>query len=272
MIFVKKLFIIGLSVSMYFCTLSLSSAASLPGSPNIFVNNQQKSLSIPPKVVDNRVLLSVKSVSELLNKKLNWNNSLKTLETEKSGTPVSLQQKGSVTYLNNRPVASDLQIRNINGWVYIPVRLVPELFDAAITWQQTTHSLYITTDTNVHSETELSSEDSHKLIVLGLPEGISLEKYAITRSGVPNDSHQQQRMDLEGIGLTIVIKNNSSAAVNSSEISYSVTKSLGHTPKVTGNLALNEQNIIIPPGETASFLISATAYANEQIQLTLSKN
>lgn len=236
----------------------------------IYVNGVLSTPTIPPKIIHNRIWIPVRVLSKILNQHIQWNQASKALVTTKSSKKVELRLSKGVTYLNGDPVDADLSIQNWQGKIYIPVRLLPYLFDASISWNQASRTLNILSDPTDGTVPALSSELRNKLNVLGLPEGISIVEYSLSRSGVPNDSSLPERQNLEGIALTLTVQNNRKEAVESQDLLYTVSKSLHLTPDDSGTLTDNKKSVSIQPNGRATFMISSTAYANEQIQIRLS--
>ena len=104
------------------------------GNKYVYVNGQQKLLSYPPFIVNNRTMVPLRFISETFNAQVLWDPIFKIV-TIKLNNKIIRVQVGNKTYDNGGKAALlDAPPIIKNGHTFVPLRLIIEAFGGEVTW------------------------------------------------------------------------------------------------------------------------------------------
>lgn len=148
----KKLYLV---LVLALCLAMFSGAIADAKTPvvKIMVNGNNLDVNPAPIIVNGRVLVPLRAVSEALKAKVNWypedgrvevKRGFKTIKMwipskEEPWRPDWVEINGSMTDLEVQP-------RVINGRTFVPVRVISEAFDAEVNWDKSTYTVKINVD------------------------------------------------------------------------------------------------------------------------------
>jgi hypothetical protein len=101
-----------------------------------------------------RVQVPVRAVSEALGATVTWVKSNKSVVVEKEENTVILYLDKKDYTINGIEKTMDTIVTRKNGRIIVPIRFVSEALGAVVTWDRTTHTVNITTETEDTRKTE----------------------------------------------------------------------------------------------------------------------
>lgn len=139
-----KKFISVLCVIIALCALSPSYAANA-ASVDVYVNGKKLQSSDSPRIINSTTYVPLRAICELFGAdSISWNDGTKTATVNARGIKIHITQGNTYIEANGRYFASNEPVRNIDGKLYLPVRLITAAFASTLTWNGQTYSVYIT--------------------------------------------------------------------------------------------------------------------------------
>ncbi|HOV27416.1 MAG TPA: stalk domain-containing protein [Pseudobacteroides sp.] len=103
----------------------------------IKVNNNEVPLNVPPRIINGRVLIPVRSVFEKLGAKVSWEQSTGKITISKNSTTIELTVGSSVAYIGMNQLPLDVPATIILGRTVVPLRFIAENIGLDVSWDQT---------------------------------------------------------------------------------------------------------------------------------------
>ena len=104
------------------------------GNKYVYINGQQKLLSCPPFIVNNRTMVPLRFISETFNAQVLWDPIFKIVTIKLNNKTIRVQV-GNKTYDNGGKAALlDAPPIIKNGHTFVPLRLIIEAFSGKVTW------------------------------------------------------------------------------------------------------------------------------------------
>lgn len=111
------------------------------------VDNLVKTFDQPPVLLNNRALVPMRGIFEMLGAQVDWAASTSTvtakLITQRDPISVVLQVGNPVATVNNTRITLDQAPEVVNGRTMVPVRFVSETLRAAVNWTEQTNTVEI---------------------------------------------------------------------------------------------------------------------------------
>ncbi len=114
--------------------------------PKVFINGQKLSVTVYPKIENDRTLVPMRGVFEALGATVEWDDSTKTVTAVKDDITVTLQIGSNILYKNSQAVEIDVPAKIENSSTLVPLRAVSEAFDCKVEWDGTDRVVNITYD------------------------------------------------------------------------------------------------------------------------------
>ncbi|MEL7566012.1 MAG: stalk domain-containing protein [Dehalobacterium sp.] len=114
--------------------LSFPSSVLAAGPIDLFVNGQQITPDVPPKVVQGRVILPARAILEPLGAEFAWDSKSRTVTVYKGADKVTLVIDQKTAIVNGIKYTLDAPASIIQGRTFIPLRFVAETFDSYVEW------------------------------------------------------------------------------------------------------------------------------------------
>ena len=121
-------------------------AAPPLAAPTVILNGDEITFDVLPRIQNGRVLVPLRAIFEAMGATVNWDNITKTATAKKDGTTVILTSGSETATINGRTVALDQPGVVINGRTLAPLRFVGEAFGGDVHWDETSRTVYITTE------------------------------------------------------------------------------------------------------------------------------
>lgn len=112
----------------------------------IVVDGEEVKLDVAPFVEDNRVLVPVRGVFENLGLEVGWKQSTKTATIKDDQTTIEMKLGSKSVKVNGKTTTIDKAVTQKNNRLFIPVRFVIENTGGAVTWDQKTKTVGISTN------------------------------------------------------------------------------------------------------------------------------
>jgi len=103
----------------------------------IKVNNNEVPLDVPPRIINGRVLIPVRSVFENLGAKVYWEQSTGKITISKNSTIIELTVGSDVAFTGMNQLPLDAPATIISGRTIVPLRFIAENLGLDVSWDQT---------------------------------------------------------------------------------------------------------------------------------------
>ena len=107
------------------------------GNRNTSVDGQTITSDVAPIIVDNRTMVPIRVITELLGGTAHWNADTQTVTLNIDGRTLTMTIGQTISGFDTAPI-----IRNDR--TYVPVRYVAEMLGAMVEWDGTTQQIIIT--------------------------------------------------------------------------------------------------------------------------------
>ena len=125
-------------------TLAPKSAASSGRNVSVYVNRQKLVTQDNPRIINDTAYVPLRAICELFGAdSISWNDSSKTAVISARGIKIYITQGNTYITANGRYFASDEPVRNIDGRLYLPVRLIASAFASSVSWNGESYTVNI---------------------------------------------------------------------------------------------------------------------------------
>ncbi|KNY29612.1 stalk domain-containing protein [Pseudobacteroides cellulosolvens] len=100
------------------------------------VNNNEVPLDVPPRIVNGRVLIPVRSIFENLGAKVAWEQSTGTITISKDSTIIKLTVGSNMAFAGTNQVPLDVPATIVSGRTIVPLRFIAENLGLSVSWNQ----------------------------------------------------------------------------------------------------------------------------------------
>ncbi len=112
----------------------------------VVVNGNKAVFDVPPRILNGRTLIPVRSVFESLGAQVLWEESTETVSILKGSKTIKLKAGSNWVYVNGKQVEIDIPVSIINGRVMVPVRFIAEELEFKVTWDGEESVVFINTN------------------------------------------------------------------------------------------------------------------------------
>lgn len=138
------------------CSLWISSAPIQAQTQYfIVINGEYIDFDVPPKNVNNRLLVPMSALYEYLGAEIEWDDATRTVTARKAEMIVLLTIGSPYASINGEIVELDAAPEISNGRTLIPIRFASESLNVEVGWDGTTNTVYLT---GIIEEIEIVSE------------------------------------------------------------------------------------------------------------------
>ena len=139
-----KKFIIVLCCVFALFSFSPAHAASA-ASVDVYVNGKKLQTTDSARIINSTTYVPLRAMCELFGAdSISWNDSTKTATVNARGIKIHITQGNTYIEAHGRYFASGEPVRNIDGRLYLPVRLITAAFASTLTWNGATYTVNIT--------------------------------------------------------------------------------------------------------------------------------
>lgn len=115
------------------------------------LNGDTLNFDVPPQIIDGRTMVPMRTIFESIGATVEWNQTTKTVKSQKQNTVVSLTIGVSEISVNGNIKKLDIAPCIINDRTLVPVRAVSEAFDLDVEWDSNSRTVNITSDNHSNS-------------------------------------------------------------------------------------------------------------------------
>lgn len=131
--------------------------------PLIHLNGEPASSEIRPLIVDGRVLVPLRVISEELGYVVDWDSDTRTVYVNNTRLTIPSAPVGSSTdirlIVNGRLIAADVAPRIIHSRVMVPIRIIAESMNAAVRWEAGTKQVTMVQPDKLRQDTFRAIDD-----------------------------------------------------------------------------------------------------------------
>ncbi len=113
------------------------------GNKNAMLNDKLFVLDAPPKIVDGRTLVPVRTITETFGAEITWEPVFRLVIIKLQDKTIYLQIGVKYASLNGKKVSLDVAPSIISNYTYVPLRFIAEAFDASVGWDSKTGTITI---------------------------------------------------------------------------------------------------------------------------------
>lgn len=112
---------------------------------SVYVNGKELKTEDTPRIINDTTYVPLRAICEFFGAdSISWDDSTKTATISARGIKIYITQGNTYIVANGRYFASNEPIRNIDGRLYLPVRLIAAAFASYVSWNGTSYTVNIT--------------------------------------------------------------------------------------------------------------------------------
>jgi hypothetical protein len=110
---------------------------------NAVLNDKAIQLDAPPKIVNGRTLVPIRTITTAFNVEITWEPVFKLVIIKLGDTVIYLQIGTKYASVNGKKVDLDVAPQIISNYTYVPLRFISESLNASVEWDGTTKTIII---------------------------------------------------------------------------------------------------------------------------------
>jgi spore germination protein len=135
-------------VLLILLSLSVPGSVLAAGPIDLYVNGQEITPDVPPRIVQGRVILPARAILEPLGAQLLWDSKSKTVTVYQGVNKITLIINQKMATVNGIKYALDAPASIINGRTFLPVRFIAETFDSYVEWDSSNRRVNVLQNEN----------------------------------------------------------------------------------------------------------------------------
>ena len=153
------------TISLIAAAMCFGGISAIGATPvDIAINGKLIEINSNIYIKDGYTMLPARKLTEILGcNEILWNNETKTATFKTKSDELSVQAKSKMAYLNGNKKTMPVPCEIVNDKTYLSARFLCETFDADVSWNDKTHTVYIEKDginlSDEHLETDYTSHD-----------------------------------------------------------------------------------------------------------------
>ncbi len=96
-----------------------------------------------PVIENGRTLVPIRAVAEILGAKVEWNLAYYQAEIEKDGVRIILPLYSDTAYIDDEPIALDVEAKIKYDRTLVPLRFIAEALEVKVEWEEDTRTVWI---------------------------------------------------------------------------------------------------------------------------------
>lgn len=142
---ILMLFIIILIISSMDCIYAANDEI------DVYIEGQKVSFDVPPQTINNRTMVPIRAIFELMGAVVVWDDTNLTAICTKDNTTVKMSLNSTTEYIDDIPYTMDVVPVIINNRILAPARYVAEAFGYYVNWDGITKSVFISKNANFNN-------------------------------------------------------------------------------------------------------------------------
>ena len=112
----------------------------------VTINGEQLESDAPPRIIDGRAMVPMRSIFEALNARVEWDDATQTVTAHtEDGTVIVLSVGSNTMYINETPSEIEVSPQIIDSRVMVPTRVVAEASSMGVSWDEENRTVVIAT-------------------------------------------------------------------------------------------------------------------------------
>lgn len=138
----KKLFAVlfAMTLILGLCAVSASAQEIV----SVEINGAEVEFDVPAQIINDRTLVPLRGIFEILGAEVNWEEETETVTAEKDGISISLQIGSNSLFVNGEEKTLDVPAMVLDDRTLVPARAVAESFGAEVEWDEANQNVIIT--------------------------------------------------------------------------------------------------------------------------------
>lgn len=146
--FISLLLVVGLALSSTTLTFANENEIS------VYVEGQKVSFDVPPQTINDRTMVPIRAIFEVMGATVNWDNATQTAICTKDNTVVKMTLNSKTEYINDVPYEMDVAPVIVDNRTLAPARYVAEAFGYFVNWDGNTKSVLINKTSTIKDGTK----------------------------------------------------------------------------------------------------------------------
>lgn len=154
----------------------------------VLINDHHLIVPVDPIIENNRTLVPLRAIFEVLGAEVLWDGSTRTVTGIKDNNIIKLQIDNKVATINGKQIELEVPARIVNDSTLVPVRFISESLGALVDWDNQARTVLIKSDYNVktHKVVRVVDGDTVKVLFNGKEESLRLIGIDTPESVHPN--------------------------------------------------------------------------------------
>ena len=145
---ISLLLVVGLVLSSATLTFAKENEIS------VYVEGQKVSFDVPPQTINDRTMVPIRAIFEVMGATVNWDNATQTAICTKDNTVVKMTLNSKTEYINDVPYEMDVAPVIVDNRTLAPARYVAEAFGYFVNWDGNTKSVLINKTSTIKDGTK----------------------------------------------------------------------------------------------------------------------
>ena len=145
---ISLLLVVGLVLSS--ATLAFANENEI----SVYVEGQKVSFDVPPQTINDRTMVPIRAIFEVMGATVNWDNATQTAICTKDNTVVKMTLNSKTEYINDVPYEMDVAPVIVDNRTLAPARYVAEAFGYFVNWDGNTKSVLINKTSTIKDGTK----------------------------------------------------------------------------------------------------------------------
>ena len=145
---ISLLLVVGLVLSS--ATLTFANENEI----SVYVEGQKVSFDVPPQTINDRTMVPIRAIFEVMGATVNWDNATQTAICTKDNTVVKMTLNSKTEYINDVPYEMDVAPVIVDNRTLAPARYVAEAFGYFVNWDGNTKSVLINKTSTIKDGTK----------------------------------------------------------------------------------------------------------------------
>lgn len=145
---ISLLLVVGLVLSS--ATLTFANENEI----SVYVEGQKVSFDVPPQTINDRTMVPIRAIFEVMGATVNWDNTTQTAICTKDNTVVKMTLNSKTEYINDVPYEMDVAPVIVDNRTLAPARYVAEAFGYFVNWDGNTKSVLINKTSKIKDGTK----------------------------------------------------------------------------------------------------------------------
>lgn len=157
----KKTAVINLALILSAANLCSVSANYLPNSTiSVFYNGKSVKSDVAPQIINDRVMLPMRSIFEAMEANVTWDETSKTITAKRENDTIEMTVGKTVFYVNSEEKICDTAPVIVDDRTLIPIRAVSEALDCDVKWYDYSRVAEITSKSYIEEKIEAEIPES----------------------------------------------------------------------------------------------------------------